>query len=77
MARPRSFDTATAVRAARQVFWTRVSEATSLPDLEAATGLRRSSLYQAFGSKRGLFDAAVASYLDEVVRPLLAGLRSS
>lgn len=74
MARPRSFDTEAVARAARQVFWARGFEATSLPDLEAATGLGRSSLYQAFGSKRGLFDAAVASYLDEVVHPLLADL---
>lgn len=71
MGRAPSFDTATVVRAARDVFWARGYEEATLPDLEAATGLSRSSIYHAFGSKRGLFDAAVLSYLDDVVRPLL------
>ncbi|GAA4129557.1 hypothetical protein GCM10022215_42230 [Nocardioides fonticola] len=74
MARTRTFETAAAVAAAREVFWRRGYAETSVPDLEAATGLARSSLYAAFGSKRGLFDAAVASYLEEVVRPRIAAL---
>ncbi len=74
MGRPQTFDTAEVVRAARGVFWEHGYEDASLPALEAATGLRRSSLYHAFGSKRGLFDAAVASYLDEVIRPRLRPL---
>ncbi len=74
MGRTQTFNTAAAVRAARSVFWRRGYEAASLPELEHATGLGRSSLYHAFGSKRGLFDAAVTSYLDEVVRPGLAAL---
>lgn len=72
MGRTRTFDTDAAVLAARETFWERGYEETSVPDLEAATGLNRSSLYHSFGSKRGLFDAAVRSYLDEVVRPPLA-----
>ncbi|HEY0217855.1 MAG TPA: helix-turn-helix domain-containing protein [Cellulomonas sp.] len=71
MGRPQSFDTTTVVQAARDVFWDRGLDATSLPDLERATGLSRSSLYHAFTSKRGLFDAAVQDYLDTVVRPRL------
>lgn len=74
MGRTQSFETDQVVRAARSVFWDRGFEEASLPELEAATGLGRSSLYHAFGSKRGLFDAAVQSYLDEVVRPRLAPL---
>lgn len=74
MARPRAFDTDRAVRAAREVFWRQGYAETSVPDLERVTGLRRSSLYAAFGSKRGLFDAAVTSYLADVVRPRLTGL---
>ncbi|GAA3677543.1 hypothetical protein GCM10023081_14790 [Arthrobacter ginkgonis] len=74
MGRTQTFDTATAVGAARDVFWRLGYDATSLGDLERATGLGRSSLYHAFGSKRGLFDAAVESYLDEIVRPRLAAL---
>lgn len=71
MARTRAFDEAVAVRAALGVFWSRGYEATSLSDLEAATGLNRSSLYQAFDSKRALFARAVALYLQEVITPRL------
>jgi AcrR family transcriptional regulator len=74
MGRPQTFDTTEVVRAARAVFWENGYEDASLPTLEAATGLHRSSLYHAFGSKRGLFDAAVSSYLDEVIRPRLRPL---
>ncbi|WP_217617125.1 TetR/AcrR family transcriptional regulator [Cellulomonas sp. GbtcB1] len=74
MGRNQAFDTAEAVRAARAVFWERGYEATALPDLERATRLSRSSIYHAFTSKRGLFDAAVDSYLDEVIRPRLRPL---
>lgn len=74
MGRTQTFDTAEVVRSARAVFWRHGYEAASVPALEAATGLRRSSIYHAFGSKRGLFDAAVESYLDEIVRPRLAPL---
>jgi TetR/AcrR family transcriptional repressor of nem operon len=71
MGRRRQFDDASVVRAARDVFWERGYASTSLADLQAATGLSRSSLYQAFGSKRGLFDRAVTSYCDEVVWPIV------
>ncbi|WP_211223245.1 TetR/AcrR family transcriptional regulator [Propionicicella superfundia] len=76
MGRTQGFDTRTVVRAARAVFWERGYEGASLPELERATGLSRSSIYHAFGSKRGLFDAAVDSYLAEVIRPRLEPLRA-
>lgn len=76
MGRPQSFDTPAIIRSARSVFWAQGYESASLPDLERATGLRRSSIYHAFGSKRGLFDAAISSYLDEVIHPLLSPLQS-
>lgn len=76
MGRERTFDAAEVVRAARRVFWERGYVETAVPDLEKATGLNRSSIYHAFGSKRGLFDAAVDSYLDDVIRPRLAPLRT-
>ncbi|AGC48508.1 TetR family transcriptional regulator [Myxococcus stipitatus DSM 14675] len=72
MARTRAFDETEVVRKALGVFWTRGYEATSLADLEEATGLNRSSLYQAFESKRVLFSRAVALYLQEVITPRLA-----
>lgn len=74
MGRSQSFDTTTVVQAARDVFWDQGLDGASLPDLERATGLNRSSLYHAFGSKRGLFDAAVDDYLGTVIRPRLRPL---
>ncbi len=75
MARPVSFDRDAVVSAARTLFWRDGYEA-SIPDLERATGLARSSIYNTFGSKRGLFDEAVQSYLDDVIRPRLRPLES-
>ncbi|SDQ85601.1 TetR/AcrR family transcriptional regulator [Microbacterium sp. cf332] len=74
MGRAQTYDRADAVRAARGVFWELGYDGAPLPELERVTGLNRSSIYHAFGSKRGLFDAAVESYLDEVVRPRLTPL---
>jgi TetR/AcrR family transcriptional repressor of nem operon len=70
MARPREFDEAEATRRAVAVFWSKGYEAASLADLMAATGLSKSSLYQAFGDKRGLFLAAFESYRDERLRQM-------
>lgn len=77
MARTLAFDRESAIRAAREVFWRDGYATVSLPALEAATGLSRSSIYNSFGSKRGLFDAAVQSYLDDVIRPRLRPLQQA
>ena len=76
MGRLQTFDSTTVVQSARDVFWDLGYDGASLADLESATGLNRSSLYHAFGSKRGLFDAAVADYRDTVIRPRLRALQS-
>ncbi|TXR57353.1 TetR/AcrR family transcriptional regulator [Quadrisphaera setariae] len=62
MARPRSFDEAVVVDAATHCFTDLGYAATSVDDLVIATGLHRGSLYGAFGSKRGLFLAALARH---------------
>jgi TetR/AcrR family transcriptional repressor of nem operon len=77
MGRLQTFDSTIVVQSARDVFWDLGYDGASLADLEAATGLNRSSLYHAFGSKRGLFDAAVADYRDTVIRPRLSGLQAA
>lgn len=74
MGRTQTYDRTQVVRAARELFWSEGFEGVPLPELERATGLNRSSIYHAFGSKRGLFDAAVESYLAEVIRPRLRPL---
>jgi TetR/AcrR family transcriptional repressor of nem operon len=76
MGRLQTFDSMTVVQSARDVFWDLGYDGASLADLEAATGVNRSSLYHAFGSKRGLFDAAVADYRDTVIRPRLRALEA-
>ena len=48
-------------RAAR-VFWRDGFEATSIQDLEKATGLGRGSLYNSFGDKAALFRAVLSRY---------------
>lgn len=47
-----------------QLFWSQGYEATSLQDLLAATGLSKSSLYESFGNKQSLFEAAFTRYFD-------------
>lgn len=76
MSRTQSFDRDAVVHAARTLFWQCGYEDASIPALEHATGLSRSSIYNTFGSKRGLFDAAVQSYLDDIVRPRLRPLQT-
>lgn len=72
MARTRGFDAHHTTGAAMQQFWEHGYAGTSLADLERCTGLNRSSIYQFYGSKRGLFDASVQVYLREVFTPRLA-----
>ena len=59
MGRNRSFDEVTVLVAAGGAFLTAGYEGTSIDELVRATGLLRGSLYQAFGSKRGLFLAVL------------------
>ncbi|NQX12452.1 TetR/AcrR family transcriptional regulator [Microbacteriaceae bacterium VKM Ac-2855] len=76
MARQKTFEDAAVASAARDVFWRHGYVATSLAQLQAATGLSKSSLYESYGSKRGLFDRAIRDYLDTVIDPLLAPLEA-
>lgn len=63
MARPRTFEEGQAVEAAMRAFWESGYEATSTQDLCTATGLGRSSIYNAFEGKRELFDKALRRYM--------------
>jgi len=72
MARPRSFSTQDAVAAATGVFWSKGYQDTAISDLEQATGLNRSSLYAAFGTKQAIFELALESYLRGFIEPRLA-----
>src|SRR5438128_8940993 len=74
MARPRSFSTEDAVAAATSVFWSKGYQDTAISDLEQATGLNRSSLYAAFGTKQAIFELALKWYLRGFIGPRLAPL---
>jgi len=74
MSRPKEFEVSPALDAVLDSFWSRGYEATSMSDLENATGLSRSSLYSTFGNKRQLFDAALVRYNEQTVEPTLSAL---
>lgn len=48
-------------------FWQHGYRGTSLEDLEACTGLKRGSIYAAFGDKKGFFLEVIRFYREEVV----------
>src|SRR3954462_6318660 len=60
--RPRAFDADKALDKALKVFWRKGYEGASLPDLTAAMGINRPSLYAAFGNKESLFKKPVHRY---------------
>lgn len=62
MGRPRQFDEEELLEKVTEVFWRKGFHNTSTRDLEAATGLMRGSLYNAFTDKRGLYLAALDYY---------------
>lgn len=71
MGRPKGYERDTVVEKAQALFWAKGWEATSLHDLEAATGLNKFSLYAEFGSKRGLFLACLEAYVIGLLLPVV------
>lgn len=55
-------------------FWKSGYNATSIQELEQATGLKRTSIYNAFGDKRQLFRRALQRYLSTVLSGFLQAL---
>ncbi|MGS2641156.1 TetR family transcriptional regulator [Streptosporangium sp. LJ11] len=76
MARVREFDTEAALEAAMFVFRHKGYEGTSVQDLVDATGVGRGSLYAAFGSKEGVYQAVLDRYRERYALPLVDLLRS-
>lgn len=77
MARPRTFDEAAVVRAARSRFWVRGYAGTSVEDLSSATGLGKGSLYSAFGDKHALFVRALDEYCASALTRVTAQLQQT
>ncbi|WP_192355724.1 TetR/AcrR family transcriptional regulator [Mesorhizobium mediterraneum] len=59
MARPRAFEESEVLDRAADVFGRRGYDGSTMAELTAAMGLNSPSIYAAFGSKRGLFDAVL------------------
>ncbi len=71
----KSFDMEEAIDKAIEVFWKKGFEATSMADLTQAMQINKGSLYNAFGSKKALFDRALARYDQKNRAERLAKLR--
>ncbi len=61
---------------ALKLFWTKGVEATSLTDLEKATGLKRGSIYNSFGDKDGLFLEVLDQNAEKIIMPMAESLQS-
>ncbi|MBU9849986.1 TetR/AcrR family transcriptional regulator [Rahnella aceris] len=61
------YDESAVLNAAIGVFWGHGYANASISDLTEATGLSRSSLYQRFGDKDGLFNECLRLYTDRVL----------
>jgi len=73
----KQFEEAKALDHALVAFWHAGYQATSYPDLEAATGLNKSSLYNAFGAKSDLYQKCLARFEQTCEQPLLDQLQQS
>ncbi|MEV6035040.1 TetR/AcrR family transcriptional regulator [Nonomuraea sp. NPDC052116] len=71
MGRPKQFDPDVAVGHAMDVFWRKGYAATTPQDLVDALGIGKGSLYNAFGSKHALFEAALSRYRDSQAAALI------
>ena len=74
MARTKQFDERQVLLSAMLVFWEKGYEGTSILDLEHAMGLNRTSIYNAFGNKRAVFDQVMICYKESVMSALFAEL---
>lgn len=64
MPRTKSFQPEEALNQMMMVFWSKGYDSTSVADLELATGLNKRSLYNTFGNKEAIFEAALKRYLE-------------
>ncbi|MFG0267263.1 MAG: TetR/AcrR family transcriptional regulator [Rhodopirellula sp. JB055] len=73
----KSFEKAEVVEQSMQVFWEKGYAATSISDITHATGVQRSSLYNAFEGKHELFIESLLRYDQSTRRKLLNRLNDS
>jgi len=74
MGRMRKFDTDEVLDKAVQMFWEKGYEATSMAELEAGLGINKFSIYNTFGNKRALYQAALIRYEEMMTRSFVESL---
>lgn len=62
MARNKEFDYTEKLEIARNLFWEKGYNATSMHDIVAALGINRSSIYDTYGNKHNLFLLSLTNY---------------
>ena len=77
MSRPKEFDRAKALEAAKAVFWKKGYDATTTDDLRQAMGIGRQSLYDSFGGKRPLYLEVLQRYNTESVIAQITRMRAA
>lgn len=75
MPRHKSFDENEVLEQAMLLFWEKGYEATSMKDLESAMQLKVTSIYNAFGNKRALFEKSLNYYLENVLVTFLQAIK--
>lgn len=73
MGRPSSFDREVAIETAMQEMWRVGYEASTVKTISETLGINRSSYYNAFGSREGLFDEVLAAYFAQAPDRILYG----
>jgi TetR/AcrR family transcriptional repressor of nem operon len=74
MGRTREFDADEVLDKAVQMFWEKGYEATSMAELEAGLGINKFSIYNTFGNKRALYQAALIRYEEMMTRSFVESL---
>jgi TetR/AcrR family transcriptional repressor of nem operon len=74
MPKTKQFDEAAVLEKARNVFWKKGYNGTSMDELVKATGLSRSSIYDSFGDKHGLYMRALQHYQQEKRQSLIEAI---
>src|ERR1700745_3841952 len=77
MSRPKEFDRAEALAAAKAVFWRKGYDATTTDDLRHAMNIGRQSLYDSFGGKKPLYLEVLQRYTMERVAAQITSLRAA
>lgn len=72
MAGTKRFEPSEALDRALRVFWERGFEGTSYSELTSATGLNKSSLYNAFGDKEALYTRCLQRFSETICAPEMA-----